>query len=613
MSVYFTPLTITGPESRRAQLSISNGESEASAVALSGIAFQNLGISHNKLDFDDQTVNGMSPARSIVVTNYSNAVVSSLVIAVAGDFTESHPRCEKIAPGASCAISVVFVPKLAGDNAGSLTISTDQSAIGILPRVVLLGGHGIVRCRVTPFSVGNWNIWLPIFIGGLYLAGLILVRWHMIAKPARSQTVAAINAVRSQLIAETVGLPANPSREGRVDRIKYLLDIAVYPFKHKNFPLQKDQNGNEMSLVPGYFPWYTRFYNALFWPRGQELAGWSLAHEAELELLALLNIDKIRARMEMAEQQLRVMNDPVALALADHLHDETGSPASMSLDRSQALLVEALGRIYAQADTAYFRLTSWHSKMIWQVGCALLFIFALAVTLDNAILLLLGAVGGLLSRLTRSAHAAEGANDHGASWGALFLSPLSGALSAWGGILLIVLGMKVNILGSAINVDWCNPYDPGTLAIALLFGFSERLFDGVATQLEGKLVKTPPSVPPTDPVTSQQTDGKVPKAPTSSQAANIVSPKITSIVPSDQPVLGKPVSLSVKGDNFKPDAAATITDARGNPRSARVEFKDSNNLVVNATPLGDKAFTSTLTITNPDKQSASLKFEVALA
>ena len=44
----------------------------------------------------------------------------------------------------------------------------------------------------------------------------------------------------------------------------------------------------------------------------------------------------------------------------------------------------------------------------------------------------------------------------------------------------------------ALNVDWCNPYEPTTLAIALLFGFSERLFDGLATQIDQKISKTQP-------------------------------------------------------------------------------------------------------------------------
>ncbi len=98
-------------------------------------------------------------------------------------------------------------------------------------------------------------------------------------------------------------------------------------------------------------------------------------------------------------------------------------------------------------------------------------------------------------------------------------------MSAWGGVLLIVLGFKFNILGTALNVDWCNPYEPATLAIALLFGFSERLFDGIATQIDQKISKTqaPSSPSPqTSPAPANSPDpAKVVSKQTSSQSTEL--------------------------------------------------------------------------------------------
>jgi hypothetical protein len=126
--------------------------------------------------------------------------------------------------------------------------------------------------------------------------------------------------------------------------------------------------------------------------------------------------------METAEQRLREFKTPAATSLADLLHTATSSPAlPVPLDRWRALLAEALAALYEHGDRAYFELASWHSKMMWLVGSALLLIFALAATLQNAVLLLLGAVGGLLSRLARTVSSADTANDYGATWGALFL------------------------------------------------------------------------------------------------------------------------------------------------------------------------------------------------
>jgi hypothetical protein len=502
VTVLFAPLKITKEESREAQLVISVDKGESQTVRLSGSAYQNLAVSPGQLRFQDQLVDKPGSPLTLVVTNYSDATLSAITVSSTGDFTETHSKCEKVAPGASCAISVVFSPKAQGATTGSLTISADRSTLGKLPRLVLLEGKGLARCNLVPISFWSKSLWLALLVGGLYFAGLVLVRWHMIAKPARAQLVTQIQAVRSSLRAETAGNTGTPAVDTRIARIDYLLDWALYPFKYPKFPVEKDQNGKEISHFPGCLPWYTRLFNAVFWPRGQELAGWSSSHEAELLLVELLPADHVRARMETVEQRLRELKTPVATSLADLLHTATSSPASpVPLDRWRAVLAEALAALYEHGDRAYFELATWHSKMMWLVGSALLLIFALAATLQNAILLLLGAVGGLLSRLARTVSSADTANDYGATWGALFLSPLSGALSAWGGVLLIVLGFKFNILGTALNVDWCNPYEPATLAIALLFGFSERLFDGIATQIDQKISKTqPPS--PTPPRTS---------------------------------------------------------------------------------------------------------------
>lgn len=499
VTVLFAPLKITKEESREAQLVISGDKGESQTVRINGSAYQNLAVSPGRLRFQDQLVDKATTPLTLVVTNYSDATLSGITVSSTGDFSETHSKCEKVAPGASCAISVVFLPKAQGATAGSLTISADRSTLGKLPRLVVLEGKGLARCNLVPISFWSKSLWLALLVGGLYFAGLVLVRWHMIAKPARAQLVTQIQGVRSKLRAETAGNTAAPAIDTRIARIDYLLDWALYPFKYPNFPFEKDQNGKEISHFPGWLPWYTRLFNAIFWPRGQELAGWSASHEAELLLVELLPANHVRAGMETAEQRLRALNNPAATSLAALLHDATSSSTSpLPLDRWRALLAEALGTLYERGDRDYFDLATWHSKMMWLVGSALLLIFALAATLQNAILLLLGAVGGLLSRLARTVSSADAGNDYGATWGALFLSPLSGALSAWGGVLLIVLGFKFNILGTALNVDWCNPYEPTTLAIALLFGFSERLFDGIATQIDQKISKTQPpsSTPP---------------------------------------------------------------------------------------------------------------------
>jgi hypothetical protein len=251
-------------------------------------------------------------------------------------------------------------------------------------------------------------------------------------------------------------------------------------------------------------------------------------------------------------------------------------------------VIEALGLIYDRADTDFSHLADWHNKLMWLVTLALIFSFALAIAFQNPTLLLLGAVGGLLSRLSKNLEIADVENDYGASWGAIFLSPVTGALSAWGGILLIIMGNKLNVLGSALNLDWCNSFDPMVLGIAFLFGFSERLFDDVSQ----KIVKSISA--PSSSATAQ-----------SSSAATV--PTISSVDPLPA-TAGKENKLNVHGTNFKPGASASFVDDAGKTvaTNAKVEFKDASNLIVTFTPPAATIVSKlTLKITNPDGKSAT--------
>jgi hypothetical protein len=129
------------------------------------------------------------------------------------------------------------------------------------------------------------------------------------------------------------------------------------------------------------------------------------------------------------------------------------------------------------------------------MGCGLLLIAAIGLTLPNAILFLVGAAGGLLSRVSRALVRDDVPNEYGVSWVPLFLSPVMGALSAWAGILVLDLLRQWEVLGPAVVIDWSNPYRTTTLAIAFALGFAERLFDTFMSQLQETLGKRAPPVP----------------------------------------------------------------------------------------------------------------------
>jgi hypothetical protein len=130
------------------------------------------------------------------------------------------------------------------------------------------------------------------------------------------------------------------------------------------------------------------------------------------------------------------------------------------MKRWRALLSEALAVIYDRRDTDYATLASWHNKTIFLVSCGLLLIVFLAANLENETLFLLGASGGLLSRLSRSLYRQDVQTDYGASWTTLFLSPVVGALTGWGGVLLVVLAIKLQVLGPLFtSITWDNSFN----------------------------------------------------------------------------------------------------------------------------------------------------------
>jgi len=179
------------------------------------------------------------------------------------------------------------------------------------------------------------------------------------------------------------------------------------------------------------------------------------------------------------------------------------------------------------------------------------------------------------------------------NWGSLFLSPLTGAFSAWGGILLIIVGLKFNLFGSALSLNWQNPNEPVALAIALLFGFSERFFDNIAKKLEGTIEQTPAGA-----------------SKTATPAATAAKPSISSITPPSAP-FGKPATLTVKGANFSSAVKITITDETGAAKpQPQVKFNSATSIGVIYTPTATKPYAATLTVTNPDNQTASATLNI---
>ena len=447
--------------------------SGVSSASLKGKGYlPDLSIAPSLIHFPSQQVKTNSTSEILTLTNTNNSTdnnpdktkpIAITMITASGDFIVQSETCSQpLQPGASCMVAVRFNPSRKGLVQGTLRIASSSLRS---PQMVSLSGKGVGRWNILEIRDKTRATALVVLIAVLYWLGMVFVRWNRVARPTRELLFAQISSLQVQL--DVLGMTPAGSGSSPVLQIKGLLTTATGLFAKGN--------------------WVTRLLNYLFWSRGEELAGWGYVHEAEIQMSPLLSDETVTARLESAEQSLRVETDTPSQSLAERIKQATSGTPPADIKRRQALLAEALDSIYDHGDSGFADLVSWQNKTAWLVGCGLLLIIALSGALNHSVFFLLGATGGLLSRLSRSLERKDVPTDYGASWTTLFLSPVAGALGGWTGILLATLAVKIGVLGSVFAVDWTDPYGPVTMSVALLLGFSERAFDSILTKLEDKV------------------------------------------------------------------------------------------------------------------------------
>jgi hypothetical protein len=183
-----------------------------------------------------------------------------------------------------------------------------------------------------------------------------------------------------------------------------------------------------------------------------------------------------------------------AATLAARLQAALDARARWPIERWRALLVEGQALLYDRGDTDFARLVSWQNKAVWLVTCGLLLMVGLGTALGHLALFLIGAAGGLMSRLSRALHRQDVLTDYGASWSPLFLSPVVGAIAGWSGLLIAAVLHQFGILGTLFDpLQWNADLTPLALGLAFVLGFSERAFDSLLGAIDDKLVVPPPA------------------------------------------------------------------------------------------------------------------------
>jgi hypothetical protein len=377
-----------------------------------------------------------------------------------------------------------------------------QDAGTTLAKPAGIGGQSASTGHPVPIPAPQFDtLGLAFAMCFTYWVLMTVSRWHRIARPTREMLRAQLWCMLYEL--DLLG------RGDRVETVRKILQSGLTL-------IEGDKDNPSKWTAPSVADF-------LFWSRGKEITGWGYVHEAAVQMVPLLEDDAVWVKLKTAEQELRTAADAESVALADEIKTELAAPPAARKSRRQQLLSQALTRNYEHEDTSFANLVTWQNKTAWLVTIGLLFIVALAGLLSKySIFFLIGGLGGLVSRLSRSLDRKDVPTDYGASWTTLFLSPVAGALGAWAGLLLTELATKSNVLGSVFSNRWDDPYSQISLGIALLFGFSERLLDGILDKLAEQTSKgSDPQAKPSQATPNPQATGSPPSTAAAAPFASI--------------------------------------------------------------------------------------------
>jgi hypothetical protein len=305
---------------------------------------------------------------------------------------------------------------------------------------------------------------------GAYVVLVVLARWIYIARPNIVWTSVQAGAMAKRL---SFQVEQRPSSNGKGSLSPTTLQRLVEELKkdiHRETP-EKGHTG------------------VLGWNGSHQIAQWVLMHEAEGLALPSLGHAQLVARLERALGQLSELPQPRREAWEDVIRDLLASKEEADIDRLntyRAYLDELLGEIYEASNGNAIQLAGLYNRATWVILVALLPLAVLA-GLGYGVLLVAGAIGGLVSRMQRLVFSTRIPISYGSSWAPLFCAPILGALAAWAGLVLIALLQTAGVLQlSALQTSLADLKAPSAavLGTAILLGVSERFLLRLEKQAE---------------------------------------------------------------------------------------------------------------------------------
>jgi hypothetical protein len=216
-------------------------------------------------------------------------------------------------------------------------------------------------------------------------------------------------------------------------------------------------------------------------------AGADAQEEAILAGLALKRDLAAAARLKELEDLSSGALIAAAVAVKGSLHppvlallDKATLSDSEAADLRGALAVVSSERAKSTWNECRFALRRIRKSQSLGVA-GLMLIVLLVIMFGNPAVIAFGVLGAMVSRLIAFSRDATD-TDRKYNWVVLFLVPIVGGLSAYGGVLLIDAMRTWGLLGETFaGVDFGGEHaNVPTMAAAFLFGFVERLLDNVS-------------------------------------------------------------------------------------------------------------------------------------
>jgi hypothetical protein len=110
-------------------------------------------VSPSSMIFANQTINTTSAAQSIVVTNISGAAITLARAVISGPFAENDNCGSALQAAGVCSYNITFTPTSAGEQTGSLTVSSSGTGQS---QTIALSGTGAAAIAAT-FSLSAAN------------------------------------------------------------------------------------------------------------------------------------------------------------------------------------------------------------------------------------------------------------------------------------------------------------------------------------------------------------------------------------------------------------------------------------------------------------------------